>query len=189
MTRPTDADSTIDPDLHRPRRENRTVEDEAWIRDFLATRASGVLATVHDGRPFAHPNLYYYDPERHAVYLHTGRGGRTEANAREEPRACFTVFEMGRLLPAEKITDYSSEYASVMIFGRITLVTDTGEIRRALQAQVDKYFPHKRPHRDYVPFTDEEAARTTVYRLDIDTWSAKRNQEAEDYPGAFEFGG
>jgi len=182
-------DSTDPENLYRPKRQNRTVEDEAWIQDFLARSGAGVFSTIHDGQPFGHPNLFYYDLERGVIYLHTGRYGRTRDNITEEVRACFTVFEMGRLLPAEVITDYSTEYASVMVFGKVEIVTDLEEMRHALQAQVDKYFPHKLPHRDYLPFTEEEMLRTTVYRLDIENWSAKRNRAAEDYPEAFRFPG
>ena len=49
-------------------------------------------------------------------------------------------------------------------------------------------FTHLQPGRDYRPITDEELARTTVYRIDIDDWSGKRKAVGENFPGAFRFG-
>lgn len=174
--------------FNRPRRRNRMVEDEEWIRSFLRRAAVGVLATVSGGQPFASPNLFYYDEEKNVVYLHTAGQGRTRTNIEGHGKVCFSAFEMGRLLPAEKIVDYSTEYASVMVFGCAEIVTDLAEMRYALQHQVDKYFPHKKPGRDYAPFTDKDILRTTVYRLVIEQWSAKRQAETEDFPGAFYYG-
>ena len=39
--------------------------------------------------------------------------------------------------------------------------------------------------RIYRPSTDEELRRTAVYRIDIETWSGKQKEVAEDFPGAF----
>jgi nitroimidazol reductase NimA-like FMN-containing flavoprotein (pyridoxamine 5'-phosphate oxidase superfamily) len=99
----------------------------------------------------------------------------------------FGVGEMGRLLPAATAMEMSVEYASVIVFGRAHIVTDQAEARRGLQLLLDKYFAHLRPGSHYRPMTDEEIARTTVYRIDIDAWSAKRKQVAEDFPGAFTY--
>ena len=50
---------------------------------------------------------------------------------------------------------------------------------------LDKYAPHLKPGIDYRPTTDEELHRTAVYRIDIETWSGKQKEVAEDFPGAF----
>lgn len=170
------------------RRKNREVKDEAWIRDFLRRAPMCTLATVSEGWPFLNSNLFVFDEAAHILYVHTGAGGRTQANIEADGRVCVNVSEMGRLLPGEKVTDYSVEYASVTVFGRATVVTDPAEARSVLERQLDKYFPHLRSGRDYAPFTDEEAARASVYRIEIERWSAKEHREPEDFPGAFAYG-
>ena len=37
----------------------------------------GVLATVHGDQPFVNSNIFVYDEDRHAIYLHPARTGRT----------------------------------------------------------------------------------------------------------------
>ena len=79
------------------------------------------------------------------------------------------------------------EFASVIVFGRASLVNDQAEARHGLQLLLDKYFAQLHPGSDYRPITDDELARTQVYRIEIDEWSGKRKQVAADFPGAFDY--
>jgi nitroimidazol reductase NimA-like FMN-containing flavoprotein (pyridoxamine 5'-phosphate oxidase superfamily) len=174
--------------LAQPRRRDRAVNDEAWIRDFLRRAPYGTLATVRDGQPFVNMNIFAFDEARHALYLHTARTGRTRSNVEGESRVCFAVSSMGRLLPASTALEFSVEYAGVTVFGRASVVTDEAEARAGLQLLLDKYAPHLRPGRDYRPITPEELARTAVYRVDIEEWGGKQKIAPADFPGAFLYG-
>lgn len=166
------------------RRRDRAVEDDGWIERVLRAAGSGVLATVSGGEPFLNSNLFVYDPARRAIFMHTARLGRTRAHVEAHPRVCFTVFELGRLLPADTALEFSCEYASVAVFGTGRIVTDPDEQRDALQALLDKYVPDRRPGRDYRPITDEELARTSVFRVDVEEWIGKRKRVEDDFPHA-----
>lgn len=167
------------------RRADRAVEDQAWIKAMLTHVAVGTLATVHDGQPFVNTNMFYYDEARHCIYIHTARVGRTRANIETAPRVCFSVMEMGRLLPAEVAQEFSVEYAGVTIFGEATIIDDESEAIEALQAMLDKYAPHLRAGEDYRPPVTEELKRTTVIKVGIDDWSGKKKEVAADFAGAF----
>lgn len=169
------------------RRRNRAVGDETWIRDLLHRAPTCVLGTVHEGWPFLNPNLFVFDEAAHVIYLHTAGSGRTRSNIEEDGKVCVSVTEFGRLLPGPKATDFSTEYASVIIFGRASIVTDPSEIRRAFERQLGKYFSHLKPGVDYEPFTDPEMMRATMYRIAIERWTAKEHLEPEDFPGAFRY--
>lgn len=167
------------------RRADRAVTDEDWIRAFLERAPFGTLATIHDGRPFTNSNLFVYDEANHAIYMHTARVGRTQANVEASERVCFSISEMGRLLPAEVAVEFSVEYKGVVVFGEATLLTDAADKTFALQMLLDKYFPHLQPGRDYRAIVAEELKRTSVYRIDIKQWSGKQKKVAADFPGAF----
>ncbi|MBN1285254.1 MAG: pyridoxamine 5'-phosphate oxidase family protein [Anaerolineae bacterium] len=171
-------------EFNKVRRKDREVTDEAWIKAMLHRAPFGTLATEHAGQPYAKPTTFVYDEAAGAIYLHGAKAGRTRANLDRNPRVCFTVAEMGRLLSNEDASELSVEYASVVAFGRAVVVDDAAETRRALQLLVDKYFGHLKPR----PVTDDAAARTLVYRIDIEQWSGKQHQEAPDHPGAFWYG-
>jgi uncharacterized protein len=170
------------------RRSDRAVEDEGWIREFLHRAPMGTLATLYEGQPFLNSNLFVFDEANHVIYMHTARLGRTRSNVEQEEKVCFSVSEMGRLLPADEALEFSVEYGGVVVFGRASLISDTSQAKSALQMLLDKYAPHLEPGRDYRPTTDEELARTAVYCIAIDSWSGKRKQVAEDFPGAFYYG-
>lgn len=170
---------------HAVRRSDRAVDDEGWIVNFLKRGAVGMLATVYEGQPFINSNLYVYDEVNHCIYMHTARVGRTRGNVEADERVCFSVAEMGRLLPADEALEFSVEYSGVVVFGRACIVTEPEEMRYGLQLLLDKYFPHLQPERDYRPIVDEELKRTSVYRINIDSWSGKRKKVDDDFPGAF----
>lgn len=167
------------------RRRDRAVDDDAWIAALLRRAPLAALATAEGGQPFINSNLFVYDEARHAIYMHTARYGRTQANLEAEERVCLSVSEMGRLLPAEVALEFSVEYAGVAVFGRGSVVADEVEAARGMQLLLDKYFPHLRPGEHYRATTPEELARTAVYRIDVEEWSGKRKLVAADFPGAF----
>jgi nitroimidazol reductase NimA-like FMN-containing flavoprotein (pyridoxamine 5'-phosphate oxidase superfamily) len=170
----------------RLRRRDRG-KDEAWVRSFMQRAPYGFLATVgEDGQPFLNSNIFVYDAGRHCVYLHTHRTGRTRDNLDGGDRVTFAVAAMGRLLPAPEALEFSVEYAGVTAFGRGRVVDDPDEAKAALQMLLDKYAPHLRPGEDYRASTDEEMARTAVYRIDVETWSGKQKEVEADFPGAFD---
>lgn len=183
-------DEQVDKYAHRRRsqvrREDYAVTDEAWIKAVLAQGAYGVLATSHEEQPFATPVNYVYDEESQALYFHGAKVGRTRANLALNPRVCFNVSEMGRLVPGEKSSNFGVEYKSVTVFGMAKVVDDPEEILRGLLGLMTKYFPDHIPGEDYPLPAPEEIKRTAVYKIEIEEWSAKQ-QEDDDTPGAFRF--
>lgn len=174
--------------IHQPRRRDREIRDPAWIEAFLRRAPFGTLASSYEGQPFINSNLFVYDPAVNALYLHTAREGRTRFNLHSNPLVCFSVSEMGRLLPADTALEFSVEYSGVTIFGRAQVIDDVEEARRALQLLLDKYFPHLRPGLEYRSIQPEELALTAVYRVDIESWSGKQKIAPAAFPGAFNYG-
>lgn len=167
-------------------------KDDPWVAAFLKRAPYGFLATVAEGgQPFLNANLFVFDDAggERRIYLHTHRTGRTRDNVEPGAKAAFGAVAMGRLLPAPEALEFSVEYASVVAFGTGSVVRDPNEAKAALQMLLDKYAPHLRPGRDYRATTDEELARTAVYRIDVETWSGKQKAVAPDFPGAFDMAG
>lgn len=172
--------------FNKLRRSDRG-KDDAWIKDFLKRASHGSMATSVDGQPFINTRLFVFDEAAHAIYLHGAKVGRTPANIAVNEQVCFSVTEMGRLLPADEAVEVSVEFAGVVVFGRVSVVEDQAEAEQALQLLMDKYFPHLKPERDYRPISDEDMKITAVFRINIDSWSGKEKKVADDFPGAFYF--
>jgi hypothetical protein len=170
------------------RRNDRAVEDAAWIAAMLHSAPFGTLATMFEGQPFINSNLFAFDEAAHVIYMHTAPAGRTRSNVERDARCCFSVSEMGRLLPSVEALNMSVEYAGVTAFGRAVLVEDAGEKEHALRLLLEKYFPHLRPGADFRPPSPDELARTSIYRIEIEQWSGKKKEVEPDFPGAFRYG-
>ncbi len=171
--------------LTQMRRQDREVTDEVWIRSFLHRASFCALATAYEEQPFINTNLFVYDEPAHVIYLHTAKAGRTLTNIKRSELVCFSISEMGRLLPADEALEFSVEYSGVIIFGRATIIEDLAEAKHGLQLLLDKYAPHLIPGRDYHPITLQELKRTAVYRIEIEQWSGKKKEASADFPGAF----
>jgi nitroimidazol reductase NimA-like FMN-containing flavoprotein (pyridoxamine 5'-phosphate oxidase superfamily) len=106
----------------------------------------------------------------------------------ESPKVCFTISEIGRLLPAAEALEFSVEYTGVVVFGRGQVINDLTEAKHGLQQILDKYAPHLKPGQDYRPIVEEELKRTAVFRIAIEEWSGKKKEVPPDFPGAFYYG-
>lgn len=164
-------------EINDVRRKNREVTDEEWIHDFLERSRTCVIGTIAEDRAFLNPNLFLYDRAARAIYFHTAGTGRTRTNIEQQPSVTVCVYEIGELVEARRAVEFTMQYASVVAFGRASILQDAASIREVMTRHMRKYAPDLLPGRDFVDFTDEDAARATVYRVDIERWSAKRNAE------------
>jgi len=148
------------------------------LRVLLERSQFGTLATSLDSQPYQNINLFWFDAEHERIYFHTALEGRTRTNIEANPHVCFSVAEMGRLLPADTALEFSVEYASVITFGQARIVEDEQEAHSGLQGLLDKYFPDLKPGVHYRPIMDDELKQTAVYAIDIESMSGKRKAVA-----------
>ncbi|MFC7048829.1 pyridoxamine 5'-phosphate oxidase family protein [Emcibacter nanhaiensis] len=153
-------------------------KDDEWIRDFISRAPLGYFASRWDDQPFIHPMTYVYDPERHCIYAHGSVVGRRRANTERHDKMAFCATEMGRLLPSNRALHFSSQYRSVMAFGRIRHVEDRAEMEHGLYSLIDKYFSPLALNENYSPIVQDDIDRVTVFALDIESWSGKENWKA-----------
>lgn len=162
--------------LNKVRRHDREIKDTEWIVAFLQRAEYGVLATCKDGQPFTVARNFSYDPEKHVIYFHGARKGRTFENVAEGALANLNVSEMGEWILADRAMNFGVEYKGVVVFGRLSIVEDIKEAKHGLQLLMDKHFPELRPDVDYESTTDDDLQVTAVLRLDIDSWSGKEKK-------------
>lgn len=168
-------------------RRKELVQDDEWIKGFLARASIGHIATRWDEQPFITPTTFWYDDARHEIYFHSNVVGRIRANSERHDRVCFETSEFGKLLPSNVALEFSLQFESVIVFGSSRVLEDAADKRRALNGLLQKYFPQMTSGQDYRPITDEELKRTSVYAITIESWSGKRNwpeqaDQSEEWP-------
>ena len=150
-------DYSTSPTDHQRRPEY--IRDDDWIRATLRQAKVGHIASVWDNRIIFHSNI----------------AGRVRANIEQNPKVCLEVSELGKLLPSNIALEFSLQYRSVVVFGTAHVLGDPGEQRAALTGLISKYFPEMEAGKEYRPITDKELKRTTVYVIEIESWSGKEN--------------
>ncbi|TFH34696.1 MAG: pyridoxamine 5'-phosphate oxidase family protein [Anaerolineales bacterium] len=160
------------------RRPDRSIGDEAEITKLMQRARVGFIATTVDNQPYLNSNLFWFDETHHRVYFHTASTGRTRTNIEANPKVCFGLAEMGELLPADTALEFSTEYAGVTVFGQARIVDDADEAKFGLYGLLTKYFPDLKPGQDYRSITPEEIARTSVFAIEIESWSGKQKKKA-----------
>jgi len=170
---PKDYSLEVTPTTAQRRPEH--VQSDEWIREFLGRTQIGHIATRWDEQPFINPTTFWYDAERHEIIFHSNVVGRVRANSERHELVCFEASEFGRLLPSNVALEFSIQYESVVVYGKIHHLEDFEEKRRALYGLIGKYFPKMSAGKEYRPITDKELRRTSVYAIAIESWSGKKN--------------
>jgi nitroimidazol reductase NimA-like FMN-containing flavoprotein (pyridoxamine 5'-phosphate oxidase superfamily) len=155
---------------------DRELRDDTKIVDLLQHAQIGFTATAVDGQPYLNSNLFWFDEVNKRIYFHTAIEGRTRSNIEANPQVCFGIAEIGSLLPADTALEFSTEYAGVIAFGRGRVVDNPQEAERGLYGLLQKYFPNLKPGSDYRNITAEELERTSVFAIDIESWSGKQKK-------------
>ena len=165
------------------RRRDRALTDDAWIDRYLSIAPIGHLAICWEGEPLLHSNIFWFDGDRR-VYFHTAAVGkfRSVVDASGSARGCFSVTEIGRLLPADTPLNFSTEYASVQAYGTLRLERDRAAKKAALEGIMAKYAPQLQPGVDYRPMPDGDVNQTSVFCFEIEERVGKHNVKPDDYP-------
>lgn len=115
----------------------------------------------------ASPLTYAWDAERNAIYIHCAPEGRKLRCLAAEPRVSFCIVGRTHILPEQ----FTTEYQSLLLFGRATAELDEAERMHALELILQKHCAH-------IVETGRKFAaasfhRTRAIRIDIEAWSAK----------------
>jgi uncharacterized protein len=151
------------------RRMDRTLDLEA-SRQMLEAAPVGRMATVGPDGPYITPLSFVYVRPA-SVYFHCAEVGHKLDNLAHDPRVCFEVDACEGVVHAQRASQCTVKYGSVLCFGQARTVDDREEKARSLDLLVRKYATV-----DYPALTDEELDGVVVIAIDITSISGKSNQ-------------
>ncbi len=149
--------------------------DDDWIRAFLREARVAHIASARDGQPFLNPSMFWYDGANHRIIFHSNAAGRVRSNIEANPKVCLETSELGKMLASNVALEFSLQYRSVIVFGTAHILDDAEEKRTALYGLIKKYFPAMSAGKEYREITDKELRATSVYAIEIESWSGKEN--------------
>ncbi|MEW9097103.1 MAG: pyridoxamine 5'-phosphate oxidase family protein [Clostridiaceae bacterium] len=146
------------------RRKDRSLEEKDAI-EVLKNGEYGVLSMVGENDyGYGVPLSYVYI--ENAIYFHCAREGQKLDSIEKNNKVSFSVVGRTKLLPEK----FSTEYESIIIFGKATEVNDE-EKERALIAIIGKYSP------EYIEsgmeYIKRAANRTRVIKVSIENICGK----------------
>jgi hypothetical protein len=122
------------------RRKEKEIVERAVIEEILREQEVGRLATAVGDEPYVVPiNYAYYDGK---IIFHSHKDGTKMANIAKNPKVCFEV-DSGEIVKAEKPCNYTWRYMSVIVKGRVNVLSDPAERLVAMRRISDKYAPGK----------------------------------------------
>lgn len=117
------------------RRKQQIITPKKSI-EILERGTSGVLALLGDeGYPYTIPLSYVYENSK--LYFHGAKSGHKIDAIKSCDKASFCVIEQDDIVPQK----YTTYYRSVIAFGRICILEDEAEIRKAAETLAVKYYP------------------------------------------------
>ncbi len=155
------------------RRADRALTDNAELHSVLRSGRTVTVAMCHDGEPYLVTLSYGYDEERDALYVHMATIGRKIDALATDPRVCATVIVDGGYQHGE----CKHLYESVVLTGRMSLVTDPEEARHGMRVLLG----HQEDDPDDVwerQALDREETwrRLSVARLDVEEITGKASR-------------
>lgn len=118
----------------RRKRQELSLEESI---DILNKGTSGVLALLGDNDyPYAVPISYVYENSK--LYFHCAKSGHKIDAIKKYDKASFCVIGQDKIMPEE----YTTYFRSVIAFGKIRIMEDEAEMKKAIQALAIKYYPN-----------------------------------------------
>jgi nitroimidazol reductase NimA-like FMN-containing flavoprotein (pyridoxamine 5'-phosphate oxidase superfamily) len=158
-------------------RRPHLIQGDDWIRSFLHKAQIGHIASSFNGQPFINPTTFWFDEENHQIAFHSNFAGRITVNIESNPKVSLEASELGKLLPSNVALEFSLQFRSIVVFGSARVVNEPDEARRLLYGLIGKYFPTMTAGKEYREITDKELRATSIYAIQIESWSGKENWE------------
>ena len=122
--------------MFRPMRRLKQQITDAECKEILKNEKRGVLSLLgDDGYPYGLPLSHFYCEEDNKIYFHSAKEGHKIDAIKNYDKASFCVYDSGY----RKEGEWALNINSVIVFGRIRLVTDPELTRKICTKLVQKF--------------------------------------------------
>lgn len=146
------------------RRKNQELSKEECI-EILTNEPRGVLALLGDNDyPYAIPMSHVYVNGK--IYFHGAMEGHKHDAMKKHSKVSFCVIDKG----VKKENNWWYTFKSVIVFGKIKIITDVAEKIDKLTYLGNKFFPTPQDTEDEI---NRLLERTEVFEITIDHMTGK----------------
>lgn len=123
--------------FRKMRRFKRQVSNNECIRILKEEKRAAFSVVGDNGYPYTIPINFFYDEYDNRIYFHGAKEGHKIDSIKKCDKVCFTVWNQG----FKKDGGWEWHSTSVVIFGRVKLITDTEVADSRLRKLAAKYYP------------------------------------------------
>ena len=122
--------------MFRPMRRLKQQIGDIECKEILKNEKRGVLSLLgDDGYPYGLPLSHFYCEEDNKIYFHSAKEGHKIDAIKNYDKASFCVYDSGY----RKEGEWALNINSVIVFGKIRLVTDPELTRKICTKLVQKF--------------------------------------------------
>lgn len=149
------------------RRFKQQVSDDE-CKKILTEENRGTFSVIGDnGYPYTIPINFYYDETDHKIYFHGAKEGHKVDAINQCNKVCFTTWNQG----FKKEGHWEWNVTSVVVFGRVALVTDRTVIEDRLRKLAIKYYPTEDEVEEEM--SSSSANHVQMYAIEIEHMTGK----------------
>lgn len=142
--------------------------NEEQITEILKTAPVGHIATINEnGYPYVVPVHFVYHENK--IYIHGLPRGQKISNILANEKVCFETFFMKGLILDDAPCDVNTEYESVVIMGKASIIKDADTKINLLNEIVAKYTPHL----EGIDFPENMIRGTGIIQINIEERTGK----------------
>ncbi len=154
--------------FRKMRRQKQELSKEECVQ-ILTDEPRGVLALLGDyDYPYAVPMSHVYVDGK--IYFHGAMKGHKNDSVKKYDKVSYCVVDKG----VENDDGWSYTFKSVIVFGKIKILTDSDEKAERLTYLGDKFFPS---HEDTVDEISRLLNKTEVFEITVDHMTGKIVEE------------
>lgn len=150
------------------RRKEKEVCNLEVMESLLRSAQVLRLGLCDGGEPYVVPVLFGY--EAGSIFIHSAREGRKMDILRKGGLVCFEVEEVGEIAQKGMPCKWTLDYASVIGWGEVRIVTQQDEVRRGLDAIMRHY-----GGKELYEYSESSLSKMLLIRIDIVKMTCKRS--------------
>ena len=149
------------------RRQKQQVSDEECRRILKEEKRAAFSVIGDGGYPYTIPINFYYEEAEHKIYFHGAKEGHKFDAMQRCDRVCLTTWDQGFL----KEGHWEWNVTSVVVFGKVRLVTDPLVAEDRLRKLAEKYYPTAEEVE--AGMTGPSAQRVQMFAIEIEHMTGK----------------
>lgn len=157
--------------MFREMRRIRQIMPETDVLAILGRNTHGVLSvTGDDGYPYGVPVSYVYAHGK--IWVHCATEGHKIESIQNNPKVCFTIVDTDNIDGPH----FTTQYRSVIAFGKAEVVTDAKDRELAFNAIMDKYSPQETTE-SRMKELEKASLRALIVKITIEHMTGKQAKE------------